>query len=526
MIYNYNDQTLKSTQALIQAVIAGNVEEARTAIARGGNVNCRIIETPNQGYRVANPHELSETLRGEGSPETGGQDNPKKYELVAYEVPMVGTTTLLNLLATCQAARESVNNSALSVLLMDNHAELGGIDYASSWASWGPHPANYFQNTPLLNAIACQNISFAMLYMEYLQKLDEAPRKEILNYKDKFIAGFHTALEFAIRRGYSNLAISIIQAGADVNPQPFVYAYAGQSPLHMACMLYGNSKVKNGWNPKLGSDLDLIITLLEYGADYRLGVTTAVYDGIQKEAGGPPYIQKWKKINLTAFDHLDVSLVPDNSSIHRSHFDYLHACESPAFKPAQVGQIKHPFYEEECFLSPFASHAWGVKLRYRYLTSDEYQKIDKYRIQSALLQRIIRDYQKDLPGEDPIKKINHADKAVETAETVDTLLKHKHSAWFEERLKLAGILYTIEKNPTQLTPIALEENPLFNPAYRNKITRCSSNFYDLSLEPAIVAEDQPGDAGLLAIHGIFAEDPTQVISVSSIAVQLPQSNFD
>ena len=338
---------------------------------------------------------------------------------------------------------------------MDNKAALGGIDYASYWRNWGDHPANYFQNTPLLNAIACQNLSFATLYMEYLQKLDEVPRQEILNYKDKFIAGFHTALEFAIRRGYSRLATSIIRAGADTNPQPFVFAYAGKSPLHMACMLCGYSKFTKGWHPDLGSDLELITTLLEHGADYQLRVKTSVYEGVDTHG-----LMQWKSISLTALDHLGGAFMSVYGLSLRDDFDYIHACNSPAYRPVKVGQIKHPFEEEACFLANFSKMGRSLDNRFKYLSSREYQNTDKWRILDVLSQ-------------------------------------------------------CMEKNINQCLPISHDKNPLFNPAYRNKIMHCSVNvyqerpdepFFSVRLQPIGALLDEPAAPDFLVPDD--TNDPT------------------
>ena len=86
---------------------------------------------------------------------------------VDYEVRMVGTTTLLNILARKETQKKQ-GTLELAELLMQRGAELGAIDYASYWEAWGNCAKNYFQNTPLLNAIAIDNQEFAHLYLRFL----------------------------------------------------------------------------------------------------------------------------------------------------------------------------------------------------------------------------------------------------------------------------------------------------------------------------------------------------------------------
>lgn len=418
MKYNYTAESYKATQDLINAVQEGDLEKARQALAHSANVNCRV-HLPTM--KIASPDQLKNTQVDEAVPQYGQNDGEvEATDKVAYTVPMADTTTLLNMLARSAASGTQLE---MAKLLMDHGAELGAIDYASYWTTWGKKAPNYFQNTPLLNAIACNNLPFAELYMTYLVRLDKTQREEILNYKDKFIAGYHSALEFALRRGYSGLAATIVKAGADVNPQPFIYSYAGGSPLHMACMLLGTSRIRNNkWHPVLGSDLDLVIALIEHGADcYKKTKTVVWRNGSSGSGRFVPHT-----IELTPLDHLNR---------YSTQFDYKEACVAPAFKPTKAGQIKHPFYEEECFLSPEAMSGYNSGMRAAYLQSEQFLQED--------LPRIYEVSEPCIPG--------------------------------------------------SVKPLAKKENPIFNLALQNRILSCKSNYYESSEEESLIctqASDQ------------------------------------
>jgi hypothetical protein len=453
------------TMQLIQALRLGNLTETRVAIELGADVNCRV-KFKDGVVTIATSDDLAMQLTSECEPQTA--DMPAYEGVVQYTVPMARTTTLLNLLARKIFPEEQLeNNCALADILMHHGAELGGIDHQSFWSSWGDAPQNYFQNTPLLNAIASENLDFAICYMKHIAHLDEASRCEILNYKDKFIAGFHTALEFAIRRGYSGLASSIVCAGADTNPQPFVYAYGGKSPLHMACMLFGNSMTKKGtWSPILGNDLQLIVDLLEHGADYTLPVMTVVSGESQP-------------IGLTPFDYIPEMLV----STHASRFNIIHACSCRAFSP-QRGQVRHPFNEEECFIAKQAQSNYlkdinNKTARSRYLESQQFLKTDIQILQKTWLKRVMRDYNKifyddTLDGLLALIDDSSLDFYFFVEQIEDAMRSVGRSEWFDNRLGCIGEHHD---------ELAAEENPLFNPTLRNRISH-------RSIATDVISEDE------------------------------------
>lgn len=124
-------------------------------------------------------------------------------------------------------------------------------------------------------------------------------RRSILDYKDHFRDGYHTALEFAIRRGYLNLASRIVWAGADPNPRLCAHS-KNQTPLHMAFMLLGRfSRVNKRDNSvtfdeRLGSGFELIQALLLNGAkiEEKASITHTNAEGIIQRA------------EMTPLDHL------------------------------------------------------------------------------------------------------------------------------------------------------------------------------------------------------------------------------
>lgn len=510
MKYNYSEKTLKSTEDLVAAVSAGDEDGAKKAIANGADVNCRLI-FGNDGLCIATPEELSRTKSNTHRPSDDVVSVQDKETKVTYEVPMVGTTTLLNLLARREMPKvaDATKNLSLSRLLMENGAELGAIDYQSYWSDWGDRAENYFQNTPLLNAIASYNLEFAQLYMEHLQHLDLDKRQEILNYKDKFRAGFHTALEFAIRRGYSGLATSIVHAGADTNPQPFVYCYGGKSPLHMACMLLGNSYTDKGWHKRLGSDLELITTLLEYGADYTKKAKTEVYTG-QPFINGAGYT--WEKQDLFPFHYLDGAIGTGGEST----LDFIGACDSPAFSPEKKGQVKHPFHEENCFLDQIASALRTFKCREKYLKSPRFLQKDRVILQKALLKRIVLDYQNTFLDGKPLKGVDLNNIDIDNTLTVLTKI---NTNWMDIRMS-SYFCFRGSKPDTEETAIPDEKNPLFNLALQNKISHCSSNYYEGASPGAVIRQTRPQ-----VIVEPVQPLPRQAIPISRVAVNEGQQNF-
>lgn len=441
MFFGGADNKVQTTQALIDAINQGEYEAAESAIQQGADVNCRIKKR-GDGYRIALDNELQcKQVDFERPYVNGGRCAEDE---ILYEVPMVNTTTLLNVISRLDVECRD-NQLKLARLLMENGAELGAIDYASYWVSWGPKAPNYFQNTPLLNAIANENHSFALLYMEFLLKLEEDQRKSILDYKDKFIAGFHTALEFAIRRGFSHLATQIVRAGANPNPQPFIFSYGGKSPLHMACMILGQSNIKNRWHPVLGSGLELILTLLEHGAEFNSTVSTDIFTGFDPLF---PILQSWKKAELAAFDHIDVAC----QSLSERPFDYVGACNAPCLSPTKSGQIKHPFLDEDSFLSGLARVYWGLRTRETYLASEQFQTIDKLILQRAILKRIIRDFLAQYEDDSELRSLEESD--IEVQEMIDRLLEHPQHEFFYEQLQYGGIIYHADKGIHSLTPLS------------------------------------------------------------------------
>jgi hypothetical protein len=350
---------------------------------------------------------------------------------IHYEVAMPGTTTLLHLLATGRAPVQNKPNAMLlAKLLMESGAKLDDIDTMDYWEGWGNSAENYFQNTPLINAIVYGNMKFAFVYMEQLKGFPLDKRQKILNYKDKFCAGFHTALELAIRSGYCKLATQIVFAGADTNPEPFIYSYGGKSPLHMACMLYGYA---NRRNDKTNYNLELILTLLQYNADYTKEVSTSVYTKVGDSLSDT-------NVFLTPFDYMDVDL----SGMARAdrRFNFMIACDEPAYKPKKKGQIKHPFHEESCFihdLSMFSGRQ--LQLREPYFNSREYHQQDKPILQLALLKRILLDHARNFP--DSPSKCDDVN-AVTThtmSEYIDNLCSSEEQDWFFLRLQQSGLFF-------------------------------------------------------------------------------------
>lgn len=471
MILRYTPHILQATRDLINAINHGERQRAAEAIQRGADVNCRIIQIDDRqdiiAYRVAEDHELL-IKNVEYQKSCAWISQSQAAHDVVYEVPMVDTTTLLNIVSK-RAIQNKDNQIGLAQLLMANGAELGAIDYAGYWKGWGKFAPNYFQNTPLLNAIAEEQLDFALLYMQFLTRLDEDKRRQILNYKDQFCAGFHTALEFAIRRGFSQLATQIVRAGADPNPQPFIYAYAGQSPLHMACMMLGQSRLKDKWDINLGSDFELVIALLEYGANFNLTVSTEVFRGYRKAMGLSVPI--WEKVEIAAFDHIDVQW--DSLSLSRP-FDYVSACNAAAFSPVQEGQIKHPFHEEYSFRSRLAQRLIASKSRSKYLASDHYQRTDKVILQQAILKRIIHDFLNTHNEQDPFLR-NLDIHSMEVQTVVDILLQHAQNDHFKAQLQYGGILYNADKEARTLILPPDENNPLLHPKLKNKLLHLSSN---------------------------------------------------
>jgi ankyrin repeat protein len=476
----YKRHTLSATKKLIEAIKCGDVEKTHQAIQEGGDVNCRVIDT-RDGYRIASDDELKTSINN--------RKTTNRFESieVEYEVPMVDTTTLLNILA-----RHSPGNTtslALAEILMNHGAELGAIDYASYWIGWVKLAQNYFQNTPLLNAIATYNLDFAYCYLRFLGRLDEDKRKEILDYKDKFEAGFHTALEFAIRRGYSQLAKDIVDLGANPNPQPFIYSYAGKSPLHMACMNLGQSWVpaRNKWHKTLGSDLDLILVLLEHGADFNLTVDTEIYiDHIKKQC---------KTIPLAPFDHIDISTV----DLSDRSIDPYESCQLPAFSPKKKGQIKHPFNEDESFRSPMAHY----ENRKTYLTS-QFKTTDKIIIQNAIIKRIISDFTSEFEISEELSAfivclIDSEDSLTETFGLLDmNILSEPQRSFLDRQLRYGGMYYDENKTLTFPPIIPNNDNPILNLARSNKIPHCPINEYERLVKyvtdlPEIDANEQEAD---------------------------------
>lgn len=471
----YAPAVLSATTKLINAIFDGNYDCAQNAIHEGADINCRVVKEI-QGYRIASDAELRRTMRQ--SVRSNCYEQIDSTVEVDYEVPMVGTTTLLNILAR-KETQKIQGTLQLAELLMQCGAELGAIDYASHWQEWGDCVKNYFQNTPLLNAIAMDNQGFAHVYLRFLNKLDENPRQDILNYKDKFEAGFHTALEFAIRRGFSQLATDIVRAGADTNPQPFIFAYAGQSPLHMACMNLGQSWMKTAqyWHPELGSDLELILTLLEHGADWNLAASTQVCKGWDNRLGLRSII--WEKIALTPFEHIDISMQGLQS---KRPLDVVNACQAPAFRPGIVGQIKHPFHEEYSFRCQLAQQLSSSSPRAAYLNSNFFQERDKIILQKAILKRILKDFMLTSLDEDDV--FNHWDIDVrEIEDTIDWMGRFFKSRskeeWFDDQLCNSGIYYIGSAMSPKLRPkLSIEENPIATLAVRNKIACCKINDSD------------------------------------------------
>jgi len=193
----------QTTQKLIDAVVAHDHNKAQGAIADRADVNARIKQ----------------------------KNEPTK-----------ASTTLLNLVA-----RSQPDDAEMAKILINAGADMSALDAQN--------------NTPLLNAIAVGNIDFGHEYMQCLMAVhpDTDTRAKILDYKNPTCESSYTTLEFAIRRGLSELAISIIQAGANPN-----LACSKESPLYMACMRLGYASVKN---PYAYAPLDLITTLLDHGAD-------------------------------------------------------------------------------------------------------------------------------------------------------------------------------------------------------------------------------------------------------------------
>ncbi|MDF1828365.1 MAG: hypothetical protein P1U39_08820 [Legionellaceae bacterium] len=149
-------------------------------------------------------------------------------------------TPLLNIVA-----RSKPDNDEMARILIYAGADMGALD------------AN--GNTLLLNAIAVGNVKFAHTYMEQLHRIKPEKRAAILEHKVTLGDSSYTALEFAIRRGFSTLAITMIQAGANPNPTGNT-----ASPLQMACMLLGYASMENQYTY---APLDLITTLLDHGAE-------------------------------------------------------------------------------------------------------------------------------------------------------------------------------------------------------------------------------------------------------------------
>ena len=477
----YGPTVFSATTQLINAIFDGNYDCAQNAIDEGADINCRVIKEISGGYRIASDAELRQTMRQSVPTTCYGQFN--SIVEVDYEVPMVGTTTLLNILARKETQKKQ-GTLELAELLMQRGAELGAIDYASYWETWGNYAGNYFQNTPLLNAIAMENQGFAHVYLRFLNKLDENPRQEILNYKDKFEAGFHTALEFAIRRGFSKLATDIVRAGADTNPQPFIFAYAGQSPLHMACMSLGVGWIKkiSDWHLELGSGLDLILTLLEHGADWNLAASTEVLKVLDETVRPPMRI--WETIALTPFDHIDISVQGLQSE---RLFNVVKACQAPAFRPGIVGQIKHPFHEEYSFRCQLVQQFYPLNTRAVYLKSDCFQKRDKIILQKAILKRILKDFMLTSLEDDVLNDWDID--AREVGDTIDRMERFFESMskgrWFTNQLCNSGIYYIgLAMSPKFRPKLSIEENPIATLAVRNKIACCKINDSDSVLQYA------------------------------------------
>ena len=437
-----------STHKLIQAILMGDIEAATLAIENGADVNCRIIKTAN-GFELASEQQLNAILENNITPIA-------PVERSYYKVDRPGTTTLLNLLATLVAPKGDKSNCIpLSNLLMEHNADLSAFDCLTHWESWGNAASNYFQNTPLLNAIAFNNIAFATAYMAHLSKLELPKRQAILNYKDQFSAGFHTALEFAIRRGYCHLAVQIVRAGADTNPQPFIYSYGGKSPLHMACMIYGYApRLTKGIN----SDLELIITLLEHNADYKKIADTEVFTNTSSS-------HRWTHVSLTPFDYLDVDVYGTNIE---HGFNYLEACDAPAYSPKITGQIKHPFHEENCFiLDNNVLIGRQMRLRKQHLNSTVYSNQDKHSIQAALLKRLFQDYQSTFPDSENQLNISSicTDNVAEIMETTMNSLSEEEADWFYRHAQWSGLAYSQSKpahEPIQSTTSPMSEHRLTN----------------------------------------------------------------
>jgi len=478
----YNDLVLQETLRLIEAMTRGDDELASRAIHAGADVNCRIIKTPD-GFRIASDVELAQTMRSACQNTHYDLIQPVP-EVIEYEVPMADTTTLLNVLALNKNSK-----TELARLLMDNGAELGAIDYASHWESWGKSAENYFQNTPLLNAIATNNLDFAHLYLDYLARLDKESQKEILDYKDKFCAGFHTALEFAIRRGFSGLATRMVHMGANPNPQPFIFSYAGKSPLHMACMSLGQA-----WDPKskewilhIGSDLELILALLECGADYTLLAETQFYN--EK--------LKWDRTYLRPFYHVDISL----GKLTEPVVSFADSCQEPAFHPRKTGQIKHPFHEEHSFRCPQIEGGSRVN----YLKSKAFLKNDKEVLQKAVLARIVKDCTEHLGGEPMLSSelINE----LSFNDIIGLIADHPNFNWVEERFRQGGLFYNMEKVPHLSLPIPPEQNPIATLALRNKITRCPINEYRSVLAHTASLRTPSGEQSAANPMRLFSKPP-------------------
>lgn len=205
------DWAHEQNEKLLDAVIHHKHDQARQAIAAGADVNQGIVQTNERDEETE--------------------------------------TTLLNIVASSKP-----DDGEMARILIYAGADIGARDA--------------HRNIPLLNAIAVGNVKFAQAYMQCLMDVDpmtdrkhfdRAARANILNYKNPTRENSYTALEFAIRRGFSELAISIIQAGANPNP-----ACSNESPLRMACMLLGYASVANQY---AYAPLDLITTLIKYGAE-------------------------------------------------------------------------------------------------------------------------------------------------------------------------------------------------------------------------------------------------------------------
>jgi len=401
-----------------------------TALDDRANVNCRIkVGAESKLFLVSEEDVDGFKLETRDLPRYERSSKPNKYRL-----PMRGTTTLLNYLATKNDLTE------IAELIMERGADLGVIDYSRSWVSPNYERGaieNYFQNTPLLDAIASENIDFANVYMTFLEKLSPNRKKEILDYKDKFQDGFHTALEFSIRRGYMALACKILQEGANPNPTQFVHSHDA-SPLHMACMLLGTTWTGSRWCEDLGSGVELIISLLNSGADATKIAKTFIYQG---RSGG---MDSYTSEDRAPAVYLNIEI--DTFKSQKFQEQIINCTQRPSYRPSKKGDIRHPFEEECSFLCKTASRYRSSHNREKYFSSAQFQK-DKERLQAAFLMQAHQEYQNTNQQLHSISNIN--DLSVTELYNIGLDLNKE---WFLERYKLYG-LFPISQGVEQAIPV-------------------------------------------------------------------------